>query len=161
MSQDPMLRYIQSSWVVCLLAEKKHNYHSAKRTALLGLELNWYLYFSQRHTLAVCNFVHNKHIMSVGNKSFIQAPAPWTCKCEAYWMMFNGSKTLPDNVFAPLEAQSTSFSHSQEAGKFRGGLGMIQIVRYSNTPVGQYVFWAMTMPAQSFTEAVTSGRELR
>lgn len=75
--------------------------------------------------------------------------------------MFSGGETLPDNVYAPLEAQFASFSHLQEAGRFRGGLGMIQIVRYSDTPVGQYVFWTMAIPAQPFTDAVTSGRELR
>lgn len=78
--------------------------------------------------------------MSDNNGSFTQAPAPWTCKCEAYWMLFySGRDRLPDNVYGPLEAQSASFSNPEKAGRFRGGLGMIQIVRYSDTPVGQSV----------------------
>lgn len=53
-------------------------------------------------------------------------------------MLFYGGATLPDNAYAPLEAQSASFSDPEEVGKFRGGLGMIQVVRYSDTPVGKY-----------------------
>jgi hypothetical protein len=64
------------------------------------------------------------------------APAPWTCKCETYWLLFYASCPLPENVYDPLEAASVEFSDPAVAGEFRGGLGMIQIVRYSETPVG-------------------------
>ncbi|KAI9779112.1 MAG: hypothetical protein M1816_003756 [Peltula sp. TS41687] len=67
-----------------------------------------------------------------------QAPAPWTVKCEMYWMFYHGNTTLPEDAYAPLEAQTASFSDPAKAGRFRGGLGMIQIVRYSDTPVGSY-----------------------
>ncbi|KAI9854001.1 MAG: hypothetical protein M1813_001592 [Trichoglossum hirsutum] len=66
------------------------------------------------------------------------APAPWTCKCETYWLLFYASCPLPENVYDPLEAASVEFSDPAVAGEFRGGLGMIQIVRYSETPVGGY-----------------------
>lgn len=55
-------------------------------------------------------------------------------------MMFYGGEALPADVYGPLEAQTASFSDPRKAGRFRGGLGMIQIVRYSDTPVGQYTF---------------------
>lgn len=41
---------------------------------------------------------------------------------------------LPSDAYDPLEA-----SHPAWTGKdFKGGLGMIQVVRYSSTPVGPY-----------------------
>ena len=61
-------------------------------------------------------------------------------------MMFYGGDTLPDDVYAPLEAQSVSFSDPAKGGRFRGGLGMIQIVRYSDTPVGRYTLRCLLRP---------------
>ncbi|KAI9817142.1 MAG: hypothetical protein M1827_001254 [Pycnora praestabilis] len=66
------------------------------------------------------------------------APPPWTCKCEAYWLISYAAGPLPENAYAPLEAASGPFSSSEQAGQFKGGLSMIQIVRYSETPVGSY-----------------------
>ena len=51
--------------------------------------------------------------------------------------MLYTSGPLPDNVYAPLEAASSSFADPKLAGKFRGGVGNIQIVRYSDTPAGK------------------------
>ena len=63
-------------------------------------------------------------------------PAPWTCKCTAYWLLSTSSSQLPADAYAPLEASSTSLSAPSQAGAFKGGLAMVQIVRYSDTPVG-------------------------
>ncbi|KAI9842743.1 MAG: hypothetical protein M1837_006926 [Sclerophora amabilis] len=65
-------------------------------------------------------------------------PAPWTCKCDTYWLLFGSQSPLPADVYAPLEAQTSTFADPQKAGKFQGGLGSIQIVRYSSTPAGSY-----------------------
>ncbi|KAI9714577.1 MAG: hypothetical protein M1812_006382 [Candelaria pacifica] len=65
-------------------------------------------------------------------------PPPWTCKCEAYWLTFYARGPLPEHQYAPLEASSSSWIDPQKCGQFKGGLGMIQIVRYSETPVGSY-----------------------
>jgi hypothetical protein len=64
-------------------------------------------------------------------------PAPWTTESECWLLtVFLGSK-LPEGVYDPLEASSSAFANSKEAGKFEGGLGMIMIVRYKETPVGR------------------------
>jgi hypothetical protein len=42
-----------------------------------------------------------------------------------------------DHAYAPLEAAS-EFASPEAAGAFNGGLGMMQIVRYHDSPVGPY-----------------------
>ncbi len=68
------------------------------------------------------------------------APPPWTCKATVYNIYFWTSKAvaaqLPAKAYSPLEAQS-SFA-SQEFGKPIGGLSSLQLIRYSETPVGPY-----------------------
>ncbi|KAI9783153.1 MAG: hypothetical protein M1835_003880 [Candelina submexicana] len=64
------------------------------------------------------------------------APPPWKCKCEAYWLIFYASGPLLEDQYAPLEATSPAWTDPQKSGHFRGGLGMIQVVRYLETPVG-------------------------
>jgi len=62
------------------------------------------------------------------------ASAPWTSQCETYWLLLWLSNPLPAGIYAPLEASAINEQH----GPFKGGLGMVQIVRYSDTPVGAY-----------------------
>lgn len=69
------------------------------------------------------------------NQTYRSVPAPWTCKCETYWLMLWLPRTLPADVYGTLEGSSLSDDRSSDA---RGGLGMVQIVRYSDTPVGAY-----------------------
>ena len=69
------------------------------------------------------------------------APPPWTCKVTAYVLSFyhSTSTALPlDIVYDPLELHTASFSSEKETGKYVGGLGFAQIVRYSESPVGTY-----------------------
>ena len=69
------------------------------------------------------------------------APPPWACKCEAYILSFynSASSGVPiDIAYDPLEASSASFSSEKDAGKYKGGLCMAQILRYSESPVGPY-----------------------
>ena len=43
-----------------------------------------------------------------------------------------------EKVLAPLEAASKEWTSEAEAGKHTGGWGYVQIIRYSDTPVGPY-----------------------
>lgn len=64
-------------------------------------------------------------------------PAPWTCKCTAYVCTFwrSASQGLPSEVYDPLEA-SSMFKSTEE--NYLGGLCLVQIIRYTYTPVGAY-----------------------
>ena len=69
------------------------------------------------------------------------APPPWTCRATVYVLPFyhSASSTLPlDIVYDPLELHTSSFSSDKETGRYVGGLGFAQIVRYSETPAGTY-----------------------
>jgi hypothetical protein len=68
------------------------------------------------------------------------APAPWTLKGTVYIFMIyttsSGAATLssdPAFIYSPLEANS-SFSKAQ----LKGGLSMVQLIRYTESPVGPY-----------------------
>lgn len=66
------------------------------------------------------------------------APPPWTCHYTAYVGSFyvSASSGLPrDLAYDPVEASSATFA---EAGVWKGGLAMIQLLRYTSTPVGPY-----------------------
>ncbi|KAK2054360.1 hypothetical protein LY76DRAFT_686692 [Colletotrichum caudatum] len=63
------------------------------------------------------------------------APAPWTLKGTVYALTFVPPSTdLPTKAFAPLERQFASATE----GEFLGVLGMIQLIRYTESPVGPY-----------------------
>ncbi|KAF6814793.1 hypothetical protein CMUS01_12567 [Colletotrichum musicola] len=69
-------------------------------------------------------------------------PPPWDLKGTSYMFMFwipsSQARNLPSNIaFSPLEAQST-FANSSKSGSPQGGLGTIQIHRYSSSPAGPY-----------------------
>ncbi|KAL5113801.1 hypothetical protein ACEQ8H_008302 [Pleosporales sp. CAS-2024a] len=59
--------------------------------------------------------------------------APWPLKAETY-VLFLRMKELPARVYDPLEQVWEGEDH----GQFKGGLGAVMIVRYSDTPVGPY-----------------------
>jgi hypothetical protein len=66
------------------------------------------------------------------------APSPWlNLPVSVYMLPFLSSPPLLDHAYAPLETAS-SFASAEASGQFKGGLGMIQIVRYHDTPVGPY-----------------------
>lgn len=64
--------------------------------------------------------------------------APWDTKAKMYWLVLNlgASGKFPQGLYAPLEASSPATSDPEYLGKHRGGLGLIMIVRYSDTPCG-------------------------
>ncbi|EUC39830.1 hypothetical protein COCMIDRAFT_110435 [Bipolaris oryzae ATCC 44560] len=63
------------------------------------------------------------------------APAPWTLKGTVYSITYVPLSTkLPTKAFAPLERQYASAVE----GEYIGILGQIQIIRYTDSPVGPY-----------------------
>ncbi|KAI8231006.1 hypothetical protein K4K54_000325 [Colletotrichum sp. SAR 10_86] len=63
------------------------------------------------------------------------ALAPWTLKGTVYSItLVPLSDDLPNKAFPPLERQYASATE----GEYLGILGMIQIIRYSESPVGPY-----------------------
>ncbi|EAT81211.1 hypothetical protein HBH56_132940 [Parastagonospora nodorum] len=62
-----------------------------------------------------------------------RAKAPWAMKAESY-LLFLKLKELPQGVYDELEEVWAG----DEFGKFKGGLGAVVIVRYSDTPAGPY-----------------------
>jgi len=71
------------------------------------------------------------------------APAPWELKGEAWWFLISTAfNRLPAGElsspgwFDPLHEGSRSLA--TEEGAFIGGDGMIQLLRYSESPVGLY-----------------------
>jgi len=72
------------------------------------------------------------------NPPFVLAPPPWQTKCDIYWLPSYGRGPLPANAYSPLEASSPTFADPAQSGDFKGGLGLVMIIRYSETPVGSY-----------------------
>lgn len=62
-----------------------------------------------------------------------RSKAPWDLKAESY-MMFMMLKELPRGAYDELEEAWGG----KEFGEFRGGLGAVMVVRYTDTPVGPY-----------------------
>jgi len=62
------------------------------------------------------------------------APAPWTLHGTVYGItLLPASPKLPVKAYSPLERKS-NFTQ----GEYVGILGMIQIIRYTDSPVGPY-----------------------
>lgn len=69
----------------------------------------------------------------------ISHPPPWTLKGEMYWLIAKAPIPLPAGAYDPLEQQAINGN----ANDFQGGLCYMQIVRYSDSPVGPYDELAM------------------
>jgi hypothetical protein len=74
------------------------------------------------------------------NDALVTAPPPWELKGTIYsFLTYATSKDAlqlasdKSFLYAPLEEHS-SFAD----GKFLGGLGMVQVIRYTDSPVGPY-----------------------
>ncbi|KAK8185151.1 hypothetical protein HDK77DRAFT_429178 [Phyllosticta capitalensis] len=68
----------------------------------------------------------------------VQVAAPWTLHGQVYVITLLDlglTGPLPTKAYPPLERTSSAFT---DAGEFIGGLGNIQIVRYTDSPVGPY-----------------------
>src|SRR5437868_5741768 len=68
------------------------------------------------------------------------APPPWTLKSTTFmipfWTSNATAKNLPAKTFSPLEAASPFAS--KEFGEPVGGISMVQLIRYTESPVGPY-----------------------
>ncbi|EMC92857.1 hypothetical protein BAUCODRAFT_264299 [Baudoinia panamericana UAMH 10762] len=70
----------------------------------------------------------------MGSDLPLEASAPWKCRAESYWMILQLQNPLPVDIYDQLEAEHPACT---TAG-FKGGYGMVMVVRYSDTPVGSY-----------------------
>ncbi|KAJ4012101.1 hypothetical protein NW752_004495 [Fusarium irregulare] len=88
-------------------------------------------------------------------------PPPWTLKGDIYAFVFWTSRTqagnLPDMAYSPLEANS-DFAKEQKA---IGGLGMIQIIRYTDSPVGPYDELILAPGTFGYEKEDESGRRVK
>lgn len=80
------------------------------------------------------------------------APAPWTTKGEMYWLLTSLPKPLSPSIYNPLESRST--------GDYKGGFAYIQIIRYTETPVGPYDE-LMILPGDFEVPESAKGTELK
>ncbi|KAJ3570145.1 hypothetical protein NP233_g4606 [Leucocoprinus birnbaumii] len=65
-----------------------------------------------------------------------EVPAPWRLKAKSWMFVLSGLDTkasFPAGFAAPYEAEVMA-----EGGEFIGGMGLIQLVSYSESPVGPY-----------------------
>ncbi|KAH6675371.1 hypothetical protein F5X68DRAFT_40564 [Plectosphaerella plurivora] len=71
----------------------------------------------------------------------VAVPPPWKLKATVWMFAFHTSKAqaanFPDITYSPLEG-SSSFPTGAGASKPLGGLSMIQLISYTDTPVGPY-----------------------
>ena len=64
-----------------------------------------------------------------------KALPPWQLKATVYTIAFSTKAgELPDHTYSPLEGASAYAT----SGKHVGGTSMVQIIRYSESPVGPY-----------------------
>jgi len=62
-------------------------------------------------------------------------PPPWPLHCEQYWLFsWLSAGGLPRGCYGPFEAPDANASGAAEAS--RGGLVVIMLVRYTDTPCG-------------------------
>jgi hypothetical protein len=72
------------------------------------------------------------------DKPIVPVQAPWKLKGTVYTVTFwSKAGELPDFAYSPLELKS-SFADPKVSGQHRGGTSQIQIIRYSESPVGPY-----------------------
>lgn len=80
----------------------------------------------------------------------VPVAAPWKLKGTVYVLSFWNNKTFPVEgkgktqevgpptiAYSPLEAKS-SFADPAASGEYLGGLSQVQIIRYTESPVGPY-----------------------
>ena len=70
---------------------------------------------------------------------FRELPGLWDCKGESFLLYGRiSSNAYPGPMhFSPLERNS-DFASPERSGEFRGGLASVMVVRYSESPAGEY-----------------------
>jgi hypothetical protein len=66
--------------------------------------------------------------------------APWSTKAESYLLFTHLAKLPAEGVYHESEAAWAG----DEFGAFKGGLGGVMIVRYSDTPVGKVFLFGVS-----------------
>ncbi|KAF5026290.1 hypothetical protein F66182_1611 [Fusarium sp. NRRL 66182] len=89
-------------------------------------------------------------------------PPPWTLKGDIYAFVFwtprsQAKDGLPSMAYSPLEGQS-SYAKDQEA---LGGLSMLQLIRYTDSPVGPYDELILVPGNFGYEREDGSGRRVR
>ena len=51
-----------------------------------------------------------------------------------FWLMLTMKNPLPDNIYDSLTAGTLD----QQSNDFKGGIGMVQVIQYHDSPVGPY-----------------------
>ncbi|KAI1491852.1 hypothetical protein F5X96DRAFT_445792 [Biscogniauxia mediterranea] len=73
----------------------------------------------------------------MGDQPIVSVPPPWKLKATAYVVTFWSPYGKPlGQAYSPLERESTFAA--PESGQHLGGISQIQIIRYSESPVGPY-----------------------
>jgi len=71
-------------------------------------------------------------------KPIVPVPAPWLLKGDVYIATFyNKAGNLPEHSYSPLERDS-AYADPASSGAHLGGLSQVQIIRYTQSPVGPY-----------------------
>lgn len=99
--------------------------------------------------------------MAAAVPSIPDRPAPWTCKSETYWLFFNTTGPLPADAYHPLEAAHSAFADPAQSGAFKGGLGTVQFVRYSDSPAGPYDELLISPGAFEVPKSIPGGKVSR
>lgn len=75
------------------------------------------------------------------NEPIELSPAPWTLHGDVYGLFLLPGfgipllgHSIPDKAFPPLERKNETYI----AGNYKGKVGMIQAIRYTDSPVGPY-----------------------
>ncbi|KAI0974243.1 hypothetical protein F4678DRAFT_458210 [Xylaria arbuscula] len=74
----------------------------------------------------------------MGDAPIVSSPPPWKLKGTMYIVsFFSKAGKLPDHAYSPLERDS-AFASPAASGEHRGGIGHLQVIRYTESPVGPY-----------------------
>jgi len=89
-------------------------------------------------------------------------PPPWTLKGDIYAFIFwtspsQAKEGLPAMAYSPLEGQS-DFAKDQKA---LGGLSMLQLIRYTDSPVGPYDELILAPGTFGYEKEDENGRRLK
>ncbi|KAK7229558.1 hypothetical protein V2G26_001728 [Clonostachys chloroleuca] len=89
--------------------------------------------------------------------------SPWKLKGSVYafacWTKVDAAGNLPDVAYSPLE-HASSFA-SPEGGRPIGGLSMIQIIRYTESPAGPYDELLISPGSFEYTVEDKNGKRVR
>ncbi|KFA49879.1 hypothetical protein S40293_01195 [Stachybotrys chartarum IBT 40293] len=88
------------------------------------------------------SFLPNTTTVAATSPPYPHVPPPWQLRGDVYLVAFWMPRSaiaagLPAHAFSPLEARS-DFAAPPGGARPVGGLGMIQVIRYSESPVGPY-----------------------